>query len=76
MPNQPHREQSGKVSSKFWDCSQIGNEEEEEEEDWQKEDQMEVQWVEDERSWRRFGGEEGEKERRKVLECGRHAKST
>ena len=32
-----------------WDCSPIENEEEEEEENWQKEDQMEVQWAEDEK---------------------------
>ena len=33
-----------------WDCSQIENEEEDkEDEDWQKEDQMEVQWTEDEK---------------------------
>ena len=31
------------------DCSQIENEDEEEEEDWQKEDQMGVQCAEDEK---------------------------
>ena len=33
-----------------WDCSQIGNEEEEEEKDWQEENQMAAQWDE-EQSW-------------------------
>ena len=32
-----------------WDCSQIGNEEEEEEEVWQGENQMVLQWAEDEK---------------------------
>ena len=36
-------EQSVKQS---WECSQIENEEEEEEEVWQKENQMELQWAE------------------------------
>ena len=48
-----HKEQRGKVSSKNWDCSQIENEEEddeeEEEEHWQKENQKEMQWAEDEK---------------------------
>ena len=39
----------GQSVKQSWDCSQIENEEEEEEEDWQKEDQMEVQWAEDEK---------------------------
>ena len=37
----PWRLQSVKQN---WDCSQIENDEEEEEEDWPKENQMEVQW--------------------------------
>ena len=32
-----------------WDCSQIENEEEEEDEDWQKANRMEMQWAEDEK---------------------------
>ena len=39
----------GQSVKQSWDCSQIENEEEEGEEDWQKEDQMEVQWAEDEK---------------------------
>ena len=46
MPNRPCKGQSGKVSNKVGIVSQIENEEEEKEEDWQKEDQMEVQWAE------------------------------
>ena len=46
MPSRPHKGQSVKQS---WDCAQIENEEEDEVEDWQKEDQMEVQWAEDEK---------------------------
>ena len=37
----------GQSVKQNWDCSQFKNEEEEEEEDWQKENQMEVQWAED-----------------------------
>ena len=33
----------------IWDCSQIENEEKKEEEDWQEEDQMEVQWGEEQK---------------------------
>ena len=40
---------AGQSVKRNWDCSQSENEEEEEEEDWQKEDQMEVQWAEDEK---------------------------
>ena len=39
----------GQSVKQSWDCSQIENEEEEEEEDWQKEDQLEVRWAEDEK---------------------------
>ena len=38
----------GQSVKQNWDCSQLEIEEEGEEEDWQKEDQMEVQWAEDE----------------------------
>ena len=34
---------------KSWDCSHIDNEKEDEEEDWQKEELVEVQWAEDEK---------------------------
>ena len=46
MQNQPHREQSGQSVKQNWDCSQIKSEEEE---DWQKGNQVEVQWDEDEK---------------------------
>ena len=39
----------GQKGRAIWDCSQIENEEEEEEDDWQKENQMEMQWDEDEK---------------------------
>ena len=39
----------GQSVKQNWDCSQIEYEEEEEEEDWQKENQVEVQWDEDEK---------------------------
>ena len=39
----------GQSIKQSWDCSQIENEEEYEEEGEQKEDQMEVQWTEDEK---------------------------
>ena len=39
----------GQSVKQNWDCSQIANEEEEGEEDWQKENHMEVQWAEDEK---------------------------
>ena len=39
-----------------WDCSQIENEEEEEDEDWQKGDQMERYWNEDEKVEESEGG--------------------
>ena len=39
----------GQSVKQSWDCSQIEKEEEEEEDDWQKEDQIEVQWAEDEK---------------------------
>ena len=48
MPSRLHKEQLGKHVKQSWDSSQIENEEEEEY-DWQKEDQMEMQWVEDEK---------------------------
>ena len=48
MSNRPCKGHLNTVSSKVGDCSYIENEEEEEE-DWQKEDQMEVQWAEDEK---------------------------
>ena len=49
---------AGQSVKQNWDCSQIENEEEE---DWQKENQMEVQWAEDEKleetlERRRMGG--------------------
>ena len=63
----------GQSVKQSWDCSQIENEEEEEEEDWQKEDQMEVQWAEDEKL-------EESLERRRMegssFAGGSHAKST
>ena len=40
---------AGQSVKQNWDCSQIENEEEEEEEDWQKENQIAVQWAEDEK---------------------------
>ena len=40
---------AGQSVKQNWDCSQIENEEEEEEEDWKKENQMGVQWAEDEK---------------------------
>ena len=40
---------AGQRVKQNWDCSHIENEEEEEEDDWQKEDQMEVQWDEEEK---------------------------
>ena len=42
--------QARRMMPKNWNCSQIENEEEEEEDDWQKENQMAVQWDEDEKS--------------------------
>ena len=39
----------GQSVKQSWECSQIENEEEEEEEVWQKENQMELQWAEDEK---------------------------
>ena len=39
----------GQSVKQNWDSSHIENEEEEDEEDWQKKDQMEVQWAEDEK---------------------------
>ena len=42
----------GQSVKQSWDCSQIENEEEVEEEDWQKEDPMEVQWAEDDEGWK------------------------
>ena len=39
----------GQSVKQNWDSSQIENEEEEEEEDWEKKDQMEVHWAEDEK---------------------------
>ena len=39
----------GQNVKQSWDCSQIENEEEEEEEVWQRENQMELQWAEDEK---------------------------
>ena len=45
-PRRLQKEQSGKVSSKA-DCSQFGNEEEEEDEVWREENQMESSWAED-----------------------------
>ena len=39
----------GQSVKQSWDCSQIENEEEDEEELWQKENQMELQWAEDEK---------------------------
>ena len=72
MPNRPRKGQSGNVSRQSWcvkqaswGCSQIGNEEAEKEEDWQKEDQTEVQWAEDEKL------EESLKRRRMCENCGK-----
>ena len=39
----------GQSVKESWDCWQIENEEEEEEEVWQKENQMEMQWAEDDK---------------------------
>ena len=39
----------GQSVKQSWDCSQIENAEEDEEEDWQEEDEMEVQWAGDEK---------------------------
>ena len=39
----------GQSVKQSWDCSQIESEEDKEEEDWQKEGQMDVQWAEDEK---------------------------
>ena len=50
--------QSVKLS---WDCSQIEKEEEEEEEVWEKENQMKLQWAEDQKL-EKFWNEEGWKE--------------
>ena len=55
------------------DCSQIGNEEQEEEEVWQKENQMELQWAEHEKLEKIFGTK---KDGRKLLAGGRHARGT
>ena len=49
MSSQAHKGLVGKSVKQSWDCLQIENEEEDEEEDWQKEDQMEVQWAEEEK---------------------------
>ena len=63
----------GQSVKQRWDCSQIENEEEDEEEDWQKEDPMEVHWAEDEKleevlERRRMEG--------KLFASGRYAKGT
>ena len=74
MPSRPHKEQSGKVSSTIGTARKSKKtEEEEEEEDWQKENQMEVQWAEDEK----VGGESGTKnDGRKLIAGGSDAKGT
>ena len=55
------RRTAGPSPVRSWDCSQNDNEEKEEEELWQKENQMEVQWVEDENS-KEFRIKEGRNE--------------
>ena len=54
-----------------WCCSQIENEEEEEEEVWQKENQMGTQWAEDEKLENCL---ERTKDGRKLFAGGSHAK--
>ena len=49
MSSQPHKEQLVKVSSKAGTARKLKNQQEDEEEDWQKEDHLEVQWAEDEK---------------------------
>ena len=56
---------AGQSVKQSWDCSQIENEEEEEEDNWQKEDQRRTGWKRNGRkmrSGRRFWNEEGWKE--------------
>ena len=64
---------AGQSVMRSWDCSQIGSEEEEEEELWQKENQMELQWAEGEKL-------EESLEQRRMERCffagGSHAKGT
>ena len=43
------KEKAGQKVKQGWDCSKIGNEEEEEEEVWQEKNQMTLQWAEDEK---------------------------
>ena len=51
---------AGQSVKQNWVCSQVENEEEEEEEDWSKENQMEVQWDEDTKMKKRSkAGEKG-----------------
>ena len=71
MPSRLH--EVGQSVKQNWDCSQIEHEEEEEEEDWQKENQMEVQWAEDEKLEESL---DRKREGRKLFESGRQAKDT
>ena len=49
MPSWLSQRTVGQSVKQGCDCSQIGNEEQEEEEVWQKENQMELQWAEHEK---------------------------
>ena len=47
MPRSTAKRTVGQSVKQSWDCSQFGNEEEEEEEVWREENQMESSWAED-----------------------------
>ena len=50
LPSRPLERTVGqKCVKQSWDCSQVENEQEEEEEVWQEENQMELHWAADER---------------------------
>ena len=66
MPRRLHKERLGRMVKQNWDCSRIENEQEEEEDDWQKENQMGMQWDEDEKL-------EEILERRRVERCSLQA---